>query len=217
VDDRIIDLSLPFKKGMRGVDWTSAAKIASDGYNATNLMLYSHAGTHLDAPSHSLDGTRTVDQLDLQKCMGPALLVDMSHMGEGSLITVEDMQPYAEKITGGTRLLIRTDWDAHAEQSDYRLNFPRISIELARWFAERGIWLLGLETPSVASLEDKEEMKAVHRVMLQSEIVIVESLTNLRLLKRDEVWFVALPLKIEGCDGSPVRAIAIERGTDETL
>ena len=212
MSERIIDLTLEYKKGMRGVDFSTAATIPENGYQATNLMLYSHAGTHLDAPSHSIEDTRTVDHLDLTRCMGTAILVDMSHKESRGLILVEDILPYADRIVPGTRVLIRTDWDSHAWEPDYREDFPRVSLELAQWFAGRGIWLLGLETPSVATLQDKQEMIAVHRTLLSKEIVIVESLTNLRELTQPEVHFIALPLKIHNCDGSPVRAVAIEGG-----
>ena len=67
-----------------------------------------------------------------------------------------------------------------------------------------------LEDSAVASLQDREELMTVHRALLRAEIVIVESLANLRSLADDTVFFVALPLKIEGCDGSPIRAVAIE-------
>ena len=209
--ERIVDLSLTFKRGMRGVDFDVAATIAEHGYNATTLHIYSHAGTHLDAPSHSTDGKRTVDHLAIEKCVGDALVVDMSHKGSGSLLLPADFAPYSQYIGYGSRVLIRTDWDDHANLPDYRDDFPRISLELAEWFATRGVWLLGLETPSVASLKDLQEMQSVHRMMLDKEIVIVESLTNLRHLQQVHVYFVALPLKIENCDGSPIRAIAIER------
>ena len=211
MSERIIDLSLTLKKGMRGVDFSTAATIDNDGYNATNVLLYSHAGTHLDAPSHSIDGAGTVDKIDLHKCIGPALIIDMSHKGADSILTVRDFEPYTDRIIQGTRLLIRTDWDLHAGQPDYRTDFPRISHDLAQWFADKNIWLLGLETPSVASLQDREEMQLVHRIMLKKEIVIVECLTNLREIQSEFVHLVALPLKIEGCDGSPIRAIAIEK------
>jgi len=106
--------------------------------------------------------------------------------------------------------LLRTDWDAHAEQADYRTHFPRISVELAQWLVDRGVWLIGLETPSVASLleENLDELTEVHRILLSGGMLIVEGLCNLRQLP-DTVEFVALPLKLENCDGSPVRAIAI--------
>lgn len=211
MSDRIVDLSLTFKDGMRGVSFTNAATIATNGYCATNMLLYSHAGTHLDAPAHSIEGGGTIESLDLQKCIGPALVIDMSHKGKDSLLSIADFEPFAERIQAGSRLLVRTDWDLHADLPDYRDSFPRISLELAEWLTKRQIWLLGLETPSIASLTDKGEMIAVHQMMLQEEIVIVESLSRLRDLEQDEVYFVGLPLKIDKGDGSPIRAIAIER------
>lgn len=72
------------------------------------------------------------------------------------------------------------------------------------------ILLLGVEPPSVADVNDKEEVTAVHRTLLGAGIVIVEGLANLEALQQERVTFIALPLKLEGGDGSPVWAIAIE-------
>ena len=104
--------------------------------------------------------------------------------------------------------MLRTDWDLHAELPDYRTSFPRISVELAEWLVAQGVWLVGLEMPSVASLQDKEELTVVHQTLLRGEVVIVECLANLRMLP-EVVTFIALPLKIENGDGSPIRAIAL--------
>jgi kynurenine formamidase len=72
--------------------------------------------------------------------------------------------------------------------------------------------LLGVQTPSVASLrpENKAELVEVHQILLRAEIVIVEGLANLSELRREVVTFIALPLKVTGCDGSPARPVAIE-------
>jgi kynurenine formamidase len=210
---RVVDLSLALYHGMQGVELRPQSRFAEQGSNTTNLLLFSHAGTHLDAPYHFLGDGRTVDRLELSKCVGPALLIDLSHKPPDSLITLDDLKQFQSKIGPGSRLLLRTDWDKHAAKPDYRTSFPRISLELAEWMAERGVWLLGIEAPAVASLQDREELKAVHRALLRSEIVIVESLANLRDLAGEDVFFIALPLRIEGCDGSPVRAIAIEGET----
>ncbi len=208
----IIDLTLPFRDGMRGVGMTPNTSVQNEGYNTTDLTLYSHAGTHMDAPLHFIDGARTIDRVDLEKCVGAAFVVDLSHKPPNSQISVEDLAAQADKITPGTRLLLRTDWDAHADADDYRTHMPRISAELARWLAERGIYLLGVQTPSVASLrpENRDELTEVHRILLEAEIVIVEGLANLRDLRNEIVHFTALPLKLDGVDGSPVRAIAID-------
>ena len=158
----------------------------------------------MDAPRHFLDDGRTIDRLDLRKCVGPAHVIDLSHKEPSSLITVDDLAPHAGSIDAGSRLLLRTDWSLHAEMDDYRTSFPRISPELAQWLVERGVWLVGLEMPSVASLQDKEELTIVHQILLRGEVVIVECLANLDKLPA-EVTFVALPLKIESGDGSPTR------------
>ena len=208
MDRQVIDLTLTHYHGMRGVEIHPNTSTAKEGFNTTNLMLYSHAGTHMDAPRHFLDDGRTIDHLDLNKCIGPALVIDLSHKKPNSFLAVQDLASHGEKIGPGTRLLLRTDWDLHAELPDYRTSFPRISVELAEWLVRQGVWLVGMEMPSVASLQDKEELTAVHRTLLRGEVVIIECLANLRMLP-EEVIFVALPLKIENGDGSPIRAIAL--------
>ena len=209
--ERIIDLSLPFRDGDAGVSIQPHATFAEKGYKTSDLALYSHAGTHLDAPEHWMEGGRTVDALDLQKCIGPATVIDLTHKPPDSQIMVDDLAMHAAQIVLGARLLLRTDWDLHADRDDYRTRFPRLSLSVAEWLAGRGVWLIGLETPSVASLTNRVELRDVHRALLSREVVIVESLANLRAITRRQVHFIALPLRLVGCDGSPVRAVAIER------
>jgi len=209
---RVVDLSLTLHNEMRGVTLEPARIMDQDGLNTSYLHLYSHAGTHMDAPRHFVAEGHAIDQVELRKCIGPALVIDLSHKAPNSLITIEDLQPHESRINPGSRLLLRTDWDLHTNEDDYRTHMPRLSTELAQWLVEKSIVLLGLETPSVASLrpENKTELIRVHQILLEAEIVIVESLANLRELRQDVVQFIALPLKIDGCDGSPVRAVALE-------
>lgn len=204
----IVDLTLTAYHGMRGVEILPNTSTTVEGYNTTRLHLYSHAGTHMDAPRHFLDGGGTIDAVDLRKCVGPAHVIDLSHKAPNSLITVEDLLRDAAVVQPGARLLLRTDWSGHAALPDYRTHFPRISRELAHWLVEQGVWLIGLEMPSVASLQDKAELTDVHQILLRGEVVIVECLTGLRGLPA-QVTFIALPLKIQHGDGSPVRAVAV--------
>ncbi len=209
---RIVDLTLPVRDGMRGVSVEPHTSLDADGYNTSMYHLYSHSGTHMDAPLHFLEGGNTIDKLELSRCMGPARVIDVSHVNPNGVISLEDLGAHATTVGPGARLLLRTDWDLHAQMDDYRSHMPRISPALATWFADRGIWLLGLETPSVASLrpENRAELTEVHQILLRAEIVIVESLAKLRMLENETVFFVALPLKMEGRDGSPVRAVAMD-------
>ncbi|MCC9078128.1 cyclase family protein [Litorilinea aerophila] len=211
---QVIDLTLTAYHGMRGVEIYPNTSIAREGYNTTQLHLYSHAGTHMDAPRHFLEDGRTIDRLDLQKCVGPALVVDLTHKEPNSFITVEDLAPVAARIGPGARLLLHTGWSHHAELPDYRTHFPRISRELARWLVDRGVWLLGVEMPSVASLQDREELREVHQILLRGEVVIVECLAHLEELP-EEVEFIALPLKIQDGDGTPVRAVALVERSEQ--
>jgi kynurenine formamidase len=206
--ERLIDLTLTAYHGMRGVEIAPNTSIAQEGFTTTQLKLYSHAGTHADAPRHFLPEGKTLEQVDPSKCVGPALVIDVSHRGANELLTVEDLGERAKEIGPGSRVILYTGWGTHAEQADYRTSFPRISRDLAEWLVAQGIWLLGVEMPSVASLADKAELTEVHQTLLRGEVVIVECLINVDQLP-SEVFFIALPLKIQGGDGSPVRAVAL--------
>jgi kynurenine formamidase len=95
---RIIDLTLSLEPAMRGVKFEPARVLEKDGWNATTLHLYSHCGTHMDAPRHFDVSGQTIDQIPLDKCMGPAWLVDLSGIKPRALITVEDLGPHQKKI-----------------------------------------------------------------------------------------------------------------------
>ncbi len=207
---RIVDLTLTMRPGMRGVEFEANSTIDGKGWNTTILHLYSHAGTHMDAPYHFVAQGDTLENLVLEKCVGRAQVLDLTSVKPRDLITVEHLAPYAEKIGPGSRLLLKTGWSTRVDTPEYRSHLPRISLALAEWLAERKIALLGVEPPSVADVNNKEELTAVHQALLKAKVVIVEGLANLDALHQKEVTFIALPLKLEGGDGSPVRAIAIE-------
>ncbi|MBI4244304.1 MAG: cyclase family protein [Planctomycetes bacterium] len=180
--------------------------IESMGYNITQLIMSSHQGTHLDAPFHFFNEGCTVDRIDLNKCVGNAIIIDLSHKRAKDEIKIEDIKLYEKKIIKGAKVLLRTDWDKNFPKKEFFSDQPVITIELARWLAKREIDLIGLETPGV----HPTDYEVIHKTLLEKEIVVVEALANLRELTKEEVFFVAVPLKIKDRDGSPVRAFAIE-------
>lgn len=208
---RVIDLSLPIDPNMPGVQISTARRLKVDGWNATNLSLYSHSGTHMDAPVHFLgaDGT-TLDQQDLHVCVGPATVINLAPASPRQLIRVDDLGELRNTIRPGMRLLFRTDWHKRFGTAAYRDELPRISVELARWLVDQQVSLIGVEPPSVADVNNLAEVTEVHHTLFRGNIVIVEGLAHLDQLQRAEVEFIALPLNVTGGDGSPVRAIAIE-------
>jgi kynurenine formamidase len=208
---RIIDLTLPVRAGMRGVEFETLHTVAEHGWNSRVLHLYSHSGTHMDAPVHFAAGDGTIDRIPLEHCLGPAWVADLAGIEPKALIKVAHLGPVAAEVRPGDGLLLRTGWSAHVDRPQYyRDHFPRVSRELAEWCVARRVRLLGVEPPSVADVNDLTEVTAIHRTLLGGGIIIVEGLTNLEALRERRVFFGAMPLKIEGGDGSPCRAFALE-------
>ncbi len=211
---RIIDLTLPIDREMRGVRLSPARRLETDGWNATTLELYSHCGTHMDAPQHFVAGAATIDEQDLGVCVGPAVVLDLSPSSPSQTITVADLAEWDDQIVPGCRLLLRTDWHKQYGSDAYRDQLPRISKELADWLVSRRVAMIGVEGPSVADVNNRTELTEVHQTLFNGGVLIVEGLANLDQLTQPVVQFIALPLKVTGCDGSPVRAIAIEEDTN---
>jgi len=213
--DRIIDLTLTVRHGMRGVEFEQLHTVAEHGWNSRVLHLYSHSGTHMDAPLHFAAGDGTIDRIPLDRCLGPAWVADLAGCEPRALIGVADLGPVAGKVRPGDGLLLRTGWSARVDQPQiYRDDLPRISRELAEWCVDRRVRLLGVEPPSVADVNNLEEVRVIHRILLGGGVIIVEGLTNLEALRRERVFFGAVPLKIDGGDGCPCRAFAIDGPAD---
>ncbi|MEM7313486.1 MAG: cyclase family protein [Planctomycetota bacterium] len=208
---RIVDLTLRIDTHMPGVVISVAKRLEVEGWNATTLSLYSHCGTHMDAPRHFLPQGNTLDQQDLSACVGPARIINVAPAEPRQLLTVADLGDAANEVKAGSRLLFRTDWHKRYGTPAYRDELPRISLELAYWLVERQVALIGVEPPSVADVNNSQELTEVHQTLFRGNVVIVEGLAHLDQLSQETVEFTALPLKIVGGDGSPVRAIAIER------
>jgi kynurenine formamidase len=191
---RIVDLSLdvypgaPAFPGDPACEFAANDTIATTGYNLTRICLGTHQGTHLDAPSHFLDGGRTVDRLDLGRCVGPATVIDLSSKKPGEEITVADFAPYADSIQPGARIIYRLGWDRVYPEPRYYSDFPGMTAELAEWLASRRIALIGMDSPSPHPTLWTE----VHVPLLAAEVVIVEGLARLDQLP-PEIFFDAAP------------------------
>ena len=210
---RYIDLTLTARPSMRGIDWEPAATVEKEGWNARMLHLYSHSGTHMDAPKHFNCGEQTIDKIPLTDCISTAWVVNLTHLEPKALIEVAHLGEILEKWTPGQSLLLHTGWSAHVDDADYyRSSFPRISEGLAQWCVDHEVRVLGVEPPSVADVFNLEEVTRIHHILLAAGVVIVEGLTQLDQISQSQVTFIALPLKIEAGDGAPCRAMAIENG-----
>lgn len=208
---KLVDLSLRLDESMRGVEFETKFTVDRDGWNAKTLHLYSHCGTHMDAPIHFGCGDQTIDEMPLERCVVRAHVVNLESIAPKQPIRVGDLGSVAQSVQPGEALLLRTGWSRHvADAQDYRDNFPPISAELATWMVEHRVGLVGVEPPSVADVNDLASVTEIHHILLGGDVVIVEGLCNLDQIDGDTCLFVALPLKIAEGDGAPCRAIAIE-------
>ncbi len=209
-NQNIIDLTRVIAHGDSGVEFSTAKTLNEDGWNAKTLHLYSHSGTHMDAPVHFEVNEQTIDTISVNRFIGKAWLVDLSFVIPKHEITIEDLGLVAKKIKEGDSLLIRTGWNAFFGTQKYRDELPRISKELAIWCGEKKINMIGVEPPSVADVNNIKAVTEIHQILMKNNVIIIEGLVNLEKIKTDYVTLIALPLKINKGDGAPARVVAIE-------
>jgi kynurenine formamidase len=195
---------------MRGVEIESKNTVDRDGWNASTYHLYSHAGTHMDAPFHFACNPQTIDEIQLKRCVGLAWVADLGHLPPKSILTVGDLGQIQKKLEPGHSLILRTGWSKYADDLDYYRNkLHRVGSDLANWCVEHDVNMLGVEAPSVADVNNLEELAQIHNILLSGNVIVVEGLANLGQLQEETIVFAALPLRIENGDGSPCRAFAI--------
>jgi arylformamidase len=174
-----------------------------DSYNVSRLTICTHTGTHIDAPRHFLPDGASVDQIPVDVLVGPALVVEMAVDQE---ITAAELE--AAAIPPGTeRLLFKTRNSRLLEDEDFRRDFVYLTLDAAHWLVERGIRLAAIDYLSVERMDAQPNV--VHQTLLRVGVVVVEG-ADLRQVAPGPYLLACLPLKIEGADGSPVRAVLVE-------
>ncbi|MBN1427123.1 MAG: cyclase family protein [Anaerolineae bacterium] len=172
---------------------------AGDPVNLTTLDIGAHTGSHIDAPYHCNSAGEHPADLPLEQYIGTAHLVTIDRQYGG--IVPEDFA--GQKLAGMERLIIHT-WAGDLPDERWPEDFPYPTLELAEWLAGRGVVLLGVDTPSVDRFGD--DRLSCHHYLTSRGIAILETLTLSHV--PDGIYeLIALPLKIAGVCGSPVRAI----------
>ena len=201
----IIDISPPLSPattvwpGDDPLERTMTASIAQgDAYTASRLSTTVHLGAHTDAPSHYGEGA-SVDQLDLGRYLGRCQVLGVPLQGAHRPLGAELA---AQVEPGVTRVLFATasfHWD-----QPFSPFFASLSVALIERLSERGVVLVGIDTPSVDSFDAAS--LPVHHACARREVSIIEGLV-LRHVQPGIYRLVALPLCLVGFDGSPLRAV----------
>src|SRR6185369_15439074 len=234
--DRIVDLTYAFDAN--SVYWPTAEqfKLETDFegmtdkgyfYSAYRYSAAEHGGTHLDSPVHFAKGHYTVDQLPLERLMGPAIVIDVIRQcarNADYLVSVADFQNWERrngKIQPGTIVLLKTGFgkyypdaksylgtDERGAAAVAKLHFPGLDPAAARWLTEnRSIKAIGLDTASID--HGQSSLFESHRILFEHNIPAFENVANLDQLPAKGFSVIALPMKIKGGSGGPLRIIAL--------
>lgn len=191
-----------------------SGSLTRDGYRETLVTIPSHTGTHMDAPSHLLRDGSTLDVLPASQFCGRAVVLDVSSLATGSIITADFLRAQNGALMATDFVLFYTGWEKKWGTDAYYTNeFPVPDEEAAKYLVCCGLKGVGTDALSVDPLGDSH-FKA-HRILLGGGLVIVESLCLKKIVGRGDIMFFALPLKYKDADGAPVRAIAEFRDFSE--
>lgn len=208
---KLIDLThpiapnMPVYPGTESPVFVTGCSLEEAGFREKKITLYSHTGTHIDAPAHLLQDHNTLDMLALDHFFGSALLLDVSTV-TSKTIGLQELEPYQDTIGQVQFLLLHTGWSRYWGAEKYFINYPVLSLEAANWLCCFDIKGFGLDTISADTADTKEY--PVHKALLRHNIIIIENLTNLANLPDNQFQFSCFPLNFTDADGSPVRAVA---------
>ena len=198
-------------------------------YASNNYSGNEHGGTHIDAPVHFAEGRWTVDKIPLERLIGPAIVVDVSAASASNpdyQVTVEDFAAW-ERTNGPLErdmiVLIRTGFSSrwpdasrylgtaeHSEGAVAKLHFPGLHPDGAAWLVTHGVKAVGLDTASIDY--GQSTLFESHRTLYAQNIPAFENLTALDQLPARGAIIYALPMKIAGGSGGPLRAVAVVPG-----
>lgn len=195
--------------------------INGTGYSSITfgILMSDHGPTHVDAELHidPRPEARSIDQLPLEMFYGEAICLDVSHVrGEENYITKEILQKALADsgltIERGDTLLLYTGHynRTYPDYAKWLFNYPGLDREASEWICDMGVINVGIDAPSVdSSMEMKKKNYPCHTVCKERHLLNIENMANLDQVAGKRFILSALPLKIRGASGSPIRAVAI--------
>jgi len=196
-------------------------------YDANNFSAAEHGGTHLDSPIHFAEGKHTVDEIPVEKLIGPAVVINVSEKALADpdyQVGVKDFTDWESKngeISEGSIVLLNTGYaqfwpdrikymgtDKRGPEAVKDLHFPGLDPKAAKWLVDnRKINAIGLDTPSIDY--GQSTLFESHRILFKENIPAFENVANLDKLPSTGALVIALPMKIKGGSGGPLRIIAL--------
>lgn len=182
----------------------------TQGFMSEVMFLGAHTGTHMDAPFHFSPNGPTIDQIEVNRFIcNDALLIKIP-MNSNQMITRNDIIVNSKyKIKEKDTIVLHTEWERQIlEKDDYMKNNPGLSKDAAEYLVKKKINAVAIDSPNI-DVGGNNKLIA-HKTLLSNQILVIENLCNLALLKHEKFTLIATPLKLVGISGSPIRAIGIE-------
>jgi kynurenine formamidase len=207
---KIVDLSHPLTAntpvypGDPVPAFSVATTIEKEGYNLFNVILGSQSGSHVDAPYHFSNTGATIDKMDLGYFMGNGLIIDVTHKKNKEEITLEEIKQYEKQIERAHIVLFKTNWYKKAGTQEF-FDHPFLSKAAGEYLLSKGIKTVGIDTINLDNTGGTEF--PIHDMFSAANGIIAENMDSVDF---DSPFIIFLPLKLIGCDGSPVRAVAVE-------
>ncbi len=206
---KVLDLSHTLDAGISvwpGTEQPAFDQVTIDGCTETRMTLYTHNGTHLDAPFHIFKEGKSLDDFPADKFTGKGMVIDCAHLG-GEEITPGFLQQHEAEIVRSEFVLFRSGWSRKWRTKEYFEDFPVLNADAARWLTQFGLKGIGLDCISLDRVADAHLPN--HHIVLKKDILIIENLADLDVLPPSGFIFQCFPLKIVRADGSPTRAVAL--------
>ncbi len=206
---RIYDISTPVRDG--GVVYPGNPDIEiraqqaisrGAGANVSSVAFGSHTGTHVDAQKHFFDDGHPVDQLPLERLIGPAILLAFPD----TLMSIGAVDLEAQEIGGHTRVLLRTRNSSFVTGDEFVNDYTYLAPDGAEFLVSRGVELVGIDYLSIEQFHSGHHR--THLTLLGKDVVIIEGL-DLSEPPAGEYELVCLPLRLAGLDGAPARAVLL--------
>jgi arylformamidase len=184
-------------------------------WRASSVDMVLHTGSHVDFSAHVEEGGEEAAGVALDRLCGPALVLDLHHLGPDQPITRDEVEAQGQDVGSGDIVLVRTDWTERMWGTfpDYYLHSPYCTPEAAQWLIDRGARAIGFDCFSefCARLPDfTSEDFIIHKVILEAGAILMQQMTNLSQLPLDRrVRFFAPCIKMTGAEGSPARFFAL--------
>lgn len=201
-------------------------------YAAYAFSAAEHGGTHLDAPIHFARGRSTVEEIGVERLVGPAAVVDVSDSAAANpdyRVAPADLEAWEARhgrLREGTIVLLRTGWSERwpdperylgtarrGPEAVSELRFPGLQPDAARWLVEsRSVAAVGIDTPSIDHGPSSDFL--AHRILYEANVPGFENVARLDALPPWGAYVVALPMKIEGGSGAPLRIVGFVPADD---